>query len=311
MTTQEDKPKQKLLIDMIAFTLPIIEYKRESIRNRINDPQFHKQYKRRVYPKTFRKRYNNKYEFSIYNGTIVKLEIYPIKKSHNFLRLEYNPNNLKRQGRRELRLFLIKLLGIKIMKTIYFQAVLTRLDLTLDIYNMEPNLYMHKNRAIQSSNFPGHDGNPSSQIIGSDSSNCRITMYDKTFEQQAKGKGKVHNGANYRRIEVRRRKLNCTMNELDDRLLNDFDKLNFYNSKFFGDDKFSMRFLNNVKKDGLNTALSKLDDNKRRRYKRYLEDYRAHPFTLDDLDFDRAHKTALSSLIHLEYRKEYLKSITH
>ena len=177
---------------------------------------------------------------------------------------------------------------------------------------MEPNLFMHKNRVIQSSNFPGDDGNPSSQIIGSKKSKCRITMYDKTFEQIIKGKKKnlIHNGKNYRRIEVRRRKLNCTMNELNDSLLMDFDKLNFYNSKFFGDDGFSIRFLNNVKNNGLNAALSKLDDNKRRRYKRYLDDYRAHPFSLEDLDFDRAHKTALSSLINLEYRKEYISATT-
>ncbi len=301
------KPNQKLLFDMITITLPININKREGVRDRLNDPGFYGQYNKKVYPKVAGQRYNNNYEFSIYNGTIVKLAIYPINKNHNFLRVEYNPTKLTKRGRRELRVFLIKLLGIKIMKTIYFQAVLTRLDLTLDVYDMEPNLYMHKNRVIQSSNFRGDGGKLSSQIIGSDSSNCRITMYDKNLEQQ--GKGKDHNGANYRRIEVRRRKLDCTMNELNDSLLEDIKQLNFYNSKFFGDTGFSKRFLDDTLNYGLNTALSKLDDNTRRRYKRYLEDYRAFPFSLDALDFDRAHKTALSSLIHLGYRKEYLDSV--
>ena len=100
---EETNPKQKLLIDMITFTFPIDINKRELIRDRLNDPQFHKQYKRRVYSKKYKDRYNNNYDFSLYNGTKVKLAIYPINKSHNFLRVEYSPNNLKRNGRRELR----------------------------------------------------------------------------------------------------------------------------------------------------------------------------------------------------------------
>ena len=196
------------------------------------------------------------------------------------------------------------------MKTIYYKARVTRLDLTLDVYDMEPNLYMHKNKFSQSSNKPAKDGKPASQIIGSDDSNCRITMYDKNLEKVVKGKGigSIHNSANYRRIEVRRRNLRCSMSELNDSLLEDIKQLNFYNSKFFGDTRFSILFCNDVINNGLNAALSKLDANTRKRYGRYLKNYRAHPFSLDALDFDRAHKTALSSLIHLEYRKEFLGS---
>ncbi|MGZ6416245.1 MAG: hypothetical protein ACXVDW_18805, partial [Bacteroidia bacterium] len=231
---KNNKLKQKLIFDMIAFTLPIDQGKRDLIRDRINDPQFYEQYKRKVYPKGFGQRYNNNYEFSVYNGTIIKLAIYPIKLSHNFLRVEYNPTKLTKKGRQELRLFLIRLLGLNVVKTIYFHAVVTRLDLTLDVYDMEPNLYIQKNRAIQSSHYRELDGKLSSQIIGSDKSNCRITMYDKNLEQEHKGNDR--SGTNHQRIEIRRRKLNCTMNALNDSLLRELKELNFYSAKLFNEE---------------------------------------------------------------------------
>ncbi len=304
MATNNKTLQQKLIFDMIAFTLFVAEDKREAIRNKINDPEFYEPYKRKVYPNSITNRYNNKYEFSIYNDTIIKLEIYPINKSHNFLRVEYNPTKLTKIGRVKLRLFLIKLLGITIMKTIYFHAVVTRLDLTLDVYDMEANLYIQKNRAIQSSHFRASDGKLSSQIIGSDRSNCRITMYDKNLEQQ---NNTDHTNTNYQRIEVRRRKLNCSMNNLNEGLLKELKQLNFYSATLFDEVGFSKKFLNNVVNDGLNSALAKLDDNKRRRYKRYLDDYRVYPIALDNLNFEQARLDALGSLIQLQYQEKYQK----
>lgn len=303
----KSKPKQKLIFDMIAFTFPIDKNNRNSIREKINDPDFYEQYRRRVYPNRSGQRYNNNYDFSIYQGVIIKLSIYPINLSHNFLRVEYNPTHLTKIGRHKFRTFLINLLGGNVMKKIYFHAVVTRLDLTLDVYDMEPGLYIQKSRAIQSSHFRELDGKLSSQVIGSDQSKCRITMYDKNIENQRNNKST--STTNYQRIEVRLRKLDCTMNELNDSLLKELKRLNFYSKKFFGDAGFSRSFLTNVANEGLNTALNKLSDKNRRRYKRYLEDYRKHPILLEDLNFHKAQQRALGSLIHLEYQQEYLNGV--
>ncbi len=72
------------------------------------------------------------------------------------------------------------------------------------------------------------------------------------------------------------------------------------------DASFTDSFKDDAYDHGLNYALNQIDDNLRRCYRRYLEDYRVHPISLDGVSFDRAHKTALSSLIHLEYRDQYL-----
>lgn len=293
------KLKQRLIFDKITFTFPIDEDKRQSLLERINDPSFYESYNRKVYKHTGG-RYKNNYQFTIHNGNTIELSLYPINKSHNFIRVEYNPTKLGKEGRKALRTFLIKLLGIDIVKTIYFEATVTRLDLTLDVFNMEPNLYIHKNRVHQSEIFRV-DGtnNISSQVLGSDNSNCRVTMYDKHLEQgQQKGKNN-----NYQRIEVRLRKLNCTMAHLSDDLLVEIEALNFFHADFLTDGRFSKEFKREAKAQGLNFALTTLtDDNKRRRYRRYLEDYRAYPIALDDLDFDKAHHRALSSLLHPDLR---------
>ena len=96
------------------------------------------------------------------------------------------------------------------------------------------------------------------------------------------------------------------MNNLNEGLLKELKQLNFYSATLFDEVGFSKKFLNNVVNDGLNSALAKLDDNKRRRYKRYLDDYRVYPIALDNLNFEQARKEVLSSLIHLEYQDEYL-----
>jgi hypothetical protein len=129
-------------------------------------------------------------------------------------------------------------------------------------------------------------------------------MYDKNLEQQ---NNTDHTNTNYQRIEVRRRKLNCSMNNLNEGLLKELKQLNFYSATLFDEVGFSKKFLNNVVNDGLNSALAKLDDNKRRRYKRYLDDYRVYPIALDNLNFEQARLDALGSLIQLQYQEKYQK----
>jgi hypothetical protein len=231
---------------------------------------------------------------------ILTPSLYPINKSHNFLRVEYNPAKLGEDGRKALRKFLLKLLTVDLVKTIYFHAKVTRLDLTLDVYNMRPNLYIHKNR-VKQSELHRDDGVMTSQIIGSDKSNCRITQYDKNIEQGNTGLGNA-----YQRIEIRLRALDCSMHELNEDLLKEFEKLNFFKASFLKDKGLSKKFRKRAYKHGLNSALNELDDNARRCYRRYLEDHQVYPISLNDSDFEEAHKVALGSLVHKKYKEEFL-----
>jgi hypothetical protein len=226
--------------------------------------------------------------------------MYPKNKAHNFLRVEYNPALLGKEGRIQLRTFLIELLGHDIVLSIYFVATVTRLDLTVDIFDMEPNLYPHKNRVNYSEIKKDEDtGGIQPHIIGSDLSNKRVTIYDKNAEQG------VEKSNNYQRVEIRYRNLNCSMGKLSRELLNEFKTLNFFYDEFLTDSRFSRKFKRNASDNGLNSALKELNDvDKRRCYLRYLNDYLAepHPIEIDDLNFELAHYEAFNSLVHRDFR---------
>lgn len=294
------KPKQNLIFDKISFTLNIPLTKREAVIDRINDPVIYSAYNRRVFGNSNSSRYKNNYQLDICNGNDLLLSLYPKNKSHNFLRAEYNPTKLAKAGMIEFRKFMIKLLKLNLVKKIYFKARVTRLDLTLDVFNMEPNIYIHRNIS-KCSAIIRTNKIISSQIIGSEASNCRVTMYDKGLEQ---GLNCKH--SNHQRIEIRLRNLDCTMSQLNADLLAEFEKLNFFTGDFLKDKLFTKSFRMAAYTSGLNAALYMLDDNKRRRYHRLLERYRVHPISLDrkDLDFDTAHKQALNCLVHRKYQAE-------
>jgi hypothetical protein len=290
------KVKQRLIFDKVTFTFPIEEPTRLLLLDKINDPEFYGPYNRKVY-KYSGGRYKNNYQFQIDEENTIELSLYPINKGHNFIRVEYNPTKLGKDGRKRLRTFLIQLLGIERVKTIYFEAIVTRLDLTLDVFNMETNLYLHKNRVHKSEIFRVEGSTQiASQVLGSDNSNCRVTMYDKNLEQNQQKDN------NYQRIEVRLRKLNCNMDALNDDLLSEIEALNFFHADFLTDDRFTKKFKRAAKSQGLNYALTNLDDNTRRCYRRYLEDHRAYPIVTTDLDFDKAHRRALGSLLHPDFK---------
>lgn len=299
-----ENPIQNLIYDRISFTHYIPESKRPIVITRINNPDIYSGYNRRVFGTDFG-RYNNNYQFDIHDGNTIFISLYPKNKNNNFLRVDYNPTKLQKDGRKELRRFLLKLIKVTLVKRIYFHARVTRLDLTLDVFNMEPNIYIHRN-LIQCSEIIRDDETDriASQILGSDESNCRVTMYDKSLEQ-----GLSSEQGNHQRIEIRLRNLGSTMDQLTDELLVEFEKLNFFTGDFLHAKQFSESFCSNAYDNGLNTALYELhDDNQRRRYRRLLERYRAYPISMDgaDLNFDKAHNEALKSLIHLKYQAEVL-----
>jgi hypothetical protein len=307
----ENKVKQKIIIDKIGFTLPIDKDKRLDLISKINNLGFYKNYKRKVYKGSDAGRYKNNYQFEVFNGITIALSLYPVNTTHNFLRVECNPARLNKEGRKNFRSFFKKLLGEEVGDKIFLESRVTRIDLTLDVYDMEPNIFIHKNRVEHSEIIKIKEQDLIvniedqelilTQIIGSDRSSCRITMYNKNIEQG------IACDSNYQRIEIRLRNLGCSLADLSDDLLEEFEKINFFKSDFLNDKRFSKRFCKQAYKKGLNAALSDLaDDNQRRCYRRYLDRYRAETISLDDkdLDFDQAYKHTLKSLVPIKYLDE-------
>ena len=294
---------QELLIDMVTFTFFIAAQDKMKVLNKANDKVFQTLYQCHPQRKTKRGRYKNDYLCKFAKGTKVKLSLYPIKKSHRFVWLEFNPEKLGTVGRILLRRMLIELLGSDAVLRLYFEAVLTRLDLTLDIFDMERRLYVHRNRVCHSE-IHRHPETCEilSQIIGSEKSDIRITMYDKDAEQ-----GNSNPDRNYQRIEVKYKYLNYSMDKLVPELADIFMFLNFFRDGFLCDKRMSKAFRDDVYNNGLNSALQKLPKADRDQYLEYLEDYRAYPINEKALKFALAHYKALKFLVHNDFRKPEVK----
>jgi hypothetical protein len=286
--------------DKVSFTYYIPEAFRNTVLQTINDPSFYVDYKRKVYPGS-NGRYNNNYQFNVFDNITIEVSLYPINTNQNFIRVEYNPANLDVKGRLALRQFLVKLLGLSLAKNIYFEANVTRIDLTIDDYEMESNLYIYRPGSRVSSLYrPENDGGILSQVIGSDSSDIRVTLYDK--DAQISGLPSEAGATSYQRLEIRYRLRGFTMTTLDSSLLDEFEKVRFYRAGFLEDDRFDTSFVKTAYKRGVTLAMAQMDDASRRRYRRYLEDYRVHPINMAHLNFDLAHYYAFRSLVHPDFK---------
>lgn len=296
--------EQHLCIDMIAITIPIDYDKRTRVLKRLTGNQIAERYKRSIHRRKRRDRYKNNYGFRIFNNTLVRISAYPIRKSQNFFRVEFNPTKLTLVGLKKLIRLLINLLRIDTVKRIYFHNPITRIDIALDVFDMKPDLYIHLPR-FEYSTIHRRDNIMLSQVIGS-TGRCRLTMYNKDVEQGGDGSGR-----NYQRIEVRHRDLRCSIHQLSERSISDYllktiRDLNFYHSDFLGDVRFSTSFRDDAYEHGLNAALHACDDNRRRRYRRYLETYRVHPISTANLSITEARTAALKGFLHFGYREEFL-----
>lgn len=301
------KQKQKFLIDMIGITQPIEEVDRRYVIRRLHSKEMDMEYKRTYLSTKKKDRYKNNYTFLVHDKTKAKVSAVPRRMEHNFIRAEFNPSKLEKIGRKKVRNFLIKILGIDIVKRIYFHSPITRIDLALDIYDMENDLYVYLPQFKNSIIIRKEDGSDKmlSQIIGK--SRIRLTMYDKLEEQ-----GIEDSAQNYQRLEIRFRDLRCSMHELTSpkitkKLLRPFNILRFYRSSFIDDNRFSEAFINKAKEMGLSAAIYGLDDNMRRRYRRYLEQHRVYPISTKNLNIAKARSVALNSLVHKEYRDQFIE----
>ena len=288
--------------DKVSFTCKIPDQLKMVLLDKINDVNFYKKYNRKVYSNSGGW-YKNNYQFKISGDITVELSLYPKDPDQNFLRAEYNPTKLGKKGRKQLRLFFIELLGVGLVKRVYFEANLTRIDITLDDYNMESNLYIYRPGSKVSSIYR-HEDNEAiiSQIIGSDSSDIRVTLYDK--EVQLSGEKLEQHPTSYQRLEIRYRLRGYTMSTLDNSLLDEFSNIRFYRSTFLEDDRLDPSFIDLAFKHGITFAMSQIDDNTRRRYRRYLEVHRVYPINMADLNFNLAHYYALRSLVHTSFKDE-------
>lgn len=322
----KSKHRTEVFFDKVSVTLPIVESKRIKAKDNIfqllnNEPNNRAVNKVNSDPydiddcrvKHYREtkgRYNHTFDIDIPIHSNLqqgyfnfKVSIYPKNKSHNFIRFEFNPAKLGEDGERRLWRLLIKILGVKLARTVFYEARLTRLDTTIDCHSPIGKYYMYMNRVSCSEIIRGADDAIQSQICGSDQSDIRVTAYDKV-EQTKQVYGVDAESLSCVRLEIVNRDLGFAMADIREKLVNHFKKLSFYRDDFLADEYFDDDFLLAVQANGLNAALSQLHRNERKRYLRRLEQYVFDPFKLGRLSL----KPGLESLKFLRSTK-YVPSV--
>lgn len=321
-----NKQMTDVFFDKVSVTLPIVESKRLTVKDKLikllnsepnnrivnrvdSDPYDISDYRVKLYPE-MNGRYYHTFHIDIPIHSNLqqgyfnfKVSIYPKNKSHNFIRFEFNPAKLGEDGGFRIRDFLIKILGIKLARTVFYEARLTRLDTTIDCHSPIGKYYMYMKDVSCSEIIRGADGEIESQICGSDQSDIRVTAYDKV-EQTKQVYGVDVESVSYIRLEIVNRDLGFAMVDIREKLRNHFKKLSFYRDDFLADTYFDDDFLAAAQADGLNAALSQLHRNDRKRYLRRLEHYTFNPFKLRKLTL----KPGLESLKFLRSSK-YVPSV--
>lgn len=321
-----NKQMTNVFFDKVSFTVPIVESRRLKVKdnlfqllnsepnNRIvnrvdSDPYDISDCRVKHYRET-KGRYNHTFDIDIPIHSNLqqgyfnfKVSIYPKNKSHNFIRFEFNPAKLGEDGERKLWRLLIKILGVKLARTVFYEARLTRLDTTIDCHSPIGKYYMYMKGFSCSEIIRGADDEIQSQICGSDQSDIRVTAYDKA-EQTKQLHGVDAESVSWVRLEIVNCDLGFAMAEISEKLKNQFKKLSFYRDDFLADAYFDDDFLVAAQADGLNAALSQLHINDRKRYFRRLEHYAFNPFKLSRLTI----KPGLESLKFLKSKK-YVPSV--
>jgi hypothetical protein len=292
-------PKQELIFDKLAFTLSVPVNDRSKTLKALSNENLKSTFNLRTH-RNDNGRYKNNYTFQPYGKSKVFISAYPKKKSDNFIRVEFNPAILSRIEKVKLRDFMIQVLGLKLVKSIYFDCRVTRLDLTVYIYQDYQDIYIYKPSAKRSKIFRDKYRGMLSHIAGSDASDCRVTLYNKTAEQDISDD--LYTGAETR-LEARLRNLDCSMAELDHTLMENIFSLKFYERYLLDDTRFPDEFSGLVYDSGLNSAFNQhCDSNQRRCYLRYLEDYAFELVDRQQLDFSHVHRESLRFLISKGYK---------
>jgi len=207
----------------------------------------------------YKKRIRVKIKTKYYAGDCeVHLLIEPTRANDiRFFKVEWNPSLLNtKEERAILKEFIVKLLGSKLASTLYYDAVITRLDLALDIYDEINNVDLYMKAG--SSELHLTAGIVTGQVIGK---NPRLLIYDKII--QLKSKGIDSPFKNHYRYEIMQRDLRYSIDQMPQKLKNPFKNVRFFDSHFLFDNDiedgaFDNKFLNIARSSGLNSAFTSL-----------------------------------------------------
>ena len=233
----------KIIIDKLAFTYPVSKEQHQHIKDICQGmcefSDLDKYYKHN--------------HFLNVNGHVLKISFEPHIKTHNYLRIEYNP--AKHECNKKILAIMRKLLPNGIDKG---KLRISRIDIAQDYPCIKPeHLMMYAEAFSVSRVYTDSNGKIEAIYIGSPNSTIQHKGYDKAKEQQKKGKSTPQRT----RIEVSIRKV--SYEEL--MTINPFKELQLFYSPASNNP-----FFKQAKLQGLQKALRQLTKKKKEQQKAVL-----------------------------------------
>jgi hypothetical protein len=133
-------------------------------------------------------RYQFNYKLPLPPDQSCIIQAKPRKAGMAFMRLDYNPAKVGPKGDQKVRHYLEKILGKKLFPDIEKFALITRLDLAIDVDHVPVRDLLVSVDGIRTSGvWFGANGEPQTLYIGKRNRPIWFLIYDKRAERQAKG----------------------------------------------------------------------------------------------------------------------------
>lgn len=204
--------KAEVKVDRLSTTNDVPPHQHEEVLKAIQD--LHKADKDGLHLRKQKNKHGSRYNYNykIYCGNkyLGFLSVSPLKSTDRFIRLDFNPSKIRQSECKLVAQAMRSIIGMNATEIIN-GASITRLDIAVDLYNIDINSQLYFSaRPIDSSTWGKifkHGKEVKyileSQYIGASGSDHYFSVYDKRAERIAKSGGKDDPGHKIVRVELR------------------------------------------------------------------------------------------------------------
>lgn len=272
----EHEPKDELSIENLALTIEREEDEKERVRERLNKLCRSGRFdiKRNKIEGFI---YDEIYRVNFDNGSCLTVYLNPINDIQSYMKLEWGPSRVDPD---EISNFFHALFGSR-AGTILMNANVAQFKAVITADNKEVGMLAHKaNVKVSNIQWDKNGEYVVGHIIGSSNSNCHSKIIAKPHKANSakKGQRKI---AKYRIVYVFK-KMNCTLDEVWNRLKSEMDKLQWFDPDLLEDRAISNKLAEDIATHGISKALNARTINARKQLLSMLSKrYAIDPITID------------------------------
>lgn len=179
------RPLPRLFIDTFELTIPVDEDQKQTVQDRLSDAS--ERWINNLTSHTPQGRYEYRYKLEAPNGAVITIKSSPARRAANYLKLEYKPDQIGRDGASMLAAFLRFILG-ETYRQDFYSGNVNRMDITFDVRRIPlENFWIEDFRAgMKSSLIRGKSRQLETIYLGY-KSRREFYAYDKNAEVEGRG----------------------------------------------------------------------------------------------------------------------------